>query len=183
MSTAAVDPALEQLRYPIGKFRVPEEITLRDLPPWINLIEELPADLRKTVEDLPDSQLDTPYRPGGWTVRQLVHHLADSHMNSYIRFRWALTEQNPAIKAYDEQAWAMLPDARTAPIEVSLMLLGALHARWALLLRAMGPEDWKRTFQHPVSGVFPLDRALALYAWHGRHHLAHITKLRERMGW
>lgn len=183
MSSSVTQPNLDQLRYPIGKFRRPEAITRGDISAAVARIEEFPAELRKIVEDLSDSQLDTPYRPGGWTVRQLVHHLADSHMNSYIRFRWALTEENPLIKVYDEKAWAELPDARTAPIENSLLLLGGLHARWVLLLKAMTEAEWKRTAQHPQMGAMALDTAAALYAWHGQHHLAHIAKLREQMGW
>ena len=130
-----------------------------------------------------DSQLDTPYRPEGWTVRQLVHHLADSHMNSYVRFRWALTEPDPTIKAYDEKGWALLPDARSAPVDVSLRLLAALDERWTDLLRALTSDDWNRTFQHPQSGKQSLGRAAGVYAWHGRHHVAHITGLRRRMSW
>jgi hypothetical protein len=147
------------------------------------VIEALPAELRKTIEDLTDAQLDTPYRPEGWTVRQLVHHLADSHMHSYVRFKWTLTEENPLIKPYDEKAWALLPDAHTAAPEISLRLLGALHTRWVLVLRSLKPEHWKRTFQHPERGPVTLEQAVAMYAWHGQHHLAQIANLRQRMGW
>jgi uncharacterized damage-inducible protein DinB len=183
MSSTVTDSELESLRYPIGKFVYSPESPAEDIPSAIDAIEQLPSDLRKAVEDLTDAQLDTPYRPGGWTVRQLVHHLADSHMNSSMRFRWALTEQSPEIKVYDEQAWAKLSDARTAPIEVSLILLGAVHARWTLLLRSMTAEDWKRSFRHPENGETTLEKALAHYHWHGRHHLAQVANLRERMGW
>jgi len=132
---------------------------------------------------LSTEQLDTPYRPGGWTVRQVVHHLPDSHLNSYIRFRLALTEKEPTIKPYDQERWAELDDAKTAPIEPSLALLEALHQRWIMLLRSLIPADFARTFNHPEMGIVTLDATLRLYEWHGRHHTAHITSLRERMGW
>jgi hypothetical protein len=146
-------------------------------------IAETPAKLRAAVAGLTDQQLDTPYRPGGWTVRQVVHHVPDSHMNSYMRFRLALTEEQPAIKGYDEAAWAKLPDAQSAPVEISLSLLDTLHRRWVMLLESLTPEQWKRTFLHSELGPVSLERNLALYAWHGKHHVAHITGLRERMGW
>ncbi|HLI30711.1 MAG TPA: putative metal-dependent hydrolase, partial [Terriglobia bacterium] len=146
-------------------------------------IEEVPARLRAAVKGLSDAQLDTPYREGGWTVRQVVHHLADSHMNSYVRFRLALTESEPTIKTYDQTRWAELRDARTAPVEPSLALLESLHKRWVLLLKSLEAADFSRTFRHPDRGTMTLDQNLALYAWHGRHHVAHITSLRERMGW
>jgi hypothetical protein len=135
------------------------------------------------VEGLDDAQLDTPYRPEGWTVRQLVHHVADSHMNSYVRFRLAVTEDTPTIKPYDEKAWANLPDAATAPLEPSLELVEALHRRWLLLLQSFGPAEWSRTFRHPERGVSRLDVTALLYGWHGRHHVAHVTELRKREGW
>jgi len=135
------------------------------------------------VAGLTGAQLDTPYRPGGWTVRQVVHHVPDSHLNSYVRFRWALTEEEPDIKAYHEDRWAELADARTAPVEVSLALLDSLHARWVALLRSLNEQEWKRTFRHPQHGLITLEKNAALYAWHGRHHTAHITRLRERNGW
>ena len=174
---------MEGLRYPIGKFRVEGEISEEQRQEWIGQIAEAPAKLRAAFSGLDDAHLDTPYRPGGWTLRQLAHHVPDSHMNSYVRFRLALTEEGPAIKPYHEDRWAELPDARTAPVELSLALLDALHARWVLLLRSLGPVDWERTFQHPELGAMTLERNLALYAWHGRHHTAHVTGLRERMGW
>lgn len=183
MSIAAADPELNRLRYPIGRLQYPEQITTTQRQAWIEAIENLPSDLRNATEDLTDEQLETPYRPGGWTVRQVVHHVADSHVNSYVRYRRALTEENPTVSAYDENIWAQLPDARSAPVDVSLRLLGALHARWTALLKELTPEQWKRTYNHSKSGTVPLDKALALYAWHGRHHLAHITSLRDRMGW
>jgi hypothetical protein len=134
------------------------------------------------VKGLSAQQLDTPYREGGWTVRQVVHHVPDSHLNSYIRFKLALTEEDPTIRPYMEDRWAELPEAKTAPIELSLSLLEDLHKRWMLMLRAIQPAEWKRTFRHPEIGPMTLEKNLALYAWHGRHHVAHVTALRERMG-
>jgi uncharacterized damage-inducible protein DinB len=173
----------EDLRYPIGKFVPPVEIAERQREALISEIEILPANLRKSVAKLDDEQLDTPYRENGWTIRQLVHHLPDSHMNSYARFRLALTEDSPTIKPYREDAWANLPDARSAPVELSLNLLEALHGRWVILLRAMSEDQFTRVFEHPEVGQMSLACALALYAWHGRHHLAHIKSLRSRRGW
>jgi uncharacterized damage-inducible protein DinB len=144
---------------------------------------ELPQNLRAAVDDLHADQLDTPYREGGWTVRQLVHHIADSHMNCYVRIKLALTEDAPTIKAYDEAAWAMLHDGQDAPIEWSLELLEALHARLLMLLRSLSPKQWQRTFVHPENGALSLETVALLYAWHSRHHVAHITMLRTTMGW
>lgn len=171
------------LRYPVGRFQAPEEITSGQINAAIDEIAALPAILRKAVAGLNENQLATPYREGGWTVSQVVHHVADSHMNSYVRFRLALTEEQPTIKPYDEKAWAELEDARTANIDVSLALIEALHDRWVLLLRSMSPADFRRTFLHPESGVRALDWNTLLYGWHSRHHVAHIMRLRERMGW
>jgi len=171
------------LRYPVGKFRFPETITREERSKFVEQIAEAPLRLRSAVAGLGDSQLDTPYRPGGWTVRQVVHHVPDSHLNSYTRFRLALTEDEPTIKPYHEDRWAELPDARTAPVEVSLRLLECLHSRWLGLLRSLSDDQWKRTFRHPDLGLISLEQNAALYAWHGRHHVAHITNLRERMGW
>ena len=173
----------DDLRYPIGGVNKPDEITYAHRKQWIDEIEEAPALLRAAVAGLSDEQLDTPYRPDGWTVRQVIHHVPDSHLNAYVRFRWALTEDDPPIKAYDEKAWAELPDARTAPIDVSLTLLDAVHARWLLLLRSLTAADCALTIQHPENGPMTVDDLLAIYAWHGRHHAAHITSLRARMGW
>jgi uncharacterized damage-inducible protein DinB len=139
--------------------------------------------MRAAVARLTDEQLDTPYRDGGWTVRQVVHHVPESHLNSYVRFKLALTEHEPTIKPYFEDRWAELEDARTAPIELSLNLLDAVHGRWVWFLRSLKPTDFERAFQHPDLGKVTLDKNVALYAWHGRHHVAHITSLRERMGW
>lgn len=143
----------------------------------------LPQALREAVAGLTDEQLDTPYREGGWTVRQVVHHLADAHLNNYVRVRLALTEETPLPKPWNEQLWAELPDARLAPVDVSLRLFEAVHQRWEMLLRALSPQEFARGFQHPTRGVLTLDWDLGLYVWHGWHHIAHIRALRQRMGW
>jgi len=171
------------LRYPVGKFQFPDMVSVDDRTRFVDQIAEAPAKLRAVVNGLNEQQLETPYRPSGWTVRQVVHHVPDSHLNSYIRFRWALTEDEPAIKAYHEDRWAELTDARTMPVSVSLALLESLHLRWVLLLRSLSEADWKRAFRHPELGLIRLDQNVALYAWHGRHHVAHIANLRGRMGW
>ena len=171
------------LRYPIGKFSFPETVSAQERAKFVGEIAEAPFKLREVVKGLDDAQLDTPYRPGGWTVRQVVHHVPDSHLNSYIRFRWALTEEEPAIKTYHEDRWAELPDARTAPVEISLRLLESLHSRWVGLLRSLTDDDWKRTFRHPSLGLLRLEQNAALYAWHGKHHVAHVAALRQRQGW
>jgi uncharacterized damage-inducible protein DinB len=171
------------LSYPIGKFDFQQTISPGQYPELIRQIAAAPARYRDAVRGLDDSQLDTPYRPGGWTVRQTVHHVADSHMNSFIRLRLALTEPEPTISAYDEKAWGELYDSRTSPVEVSLQLIENLHARWVVLLEKMTPEEFSRCFRHPERGLVRLDTNLALYAWHGRHHAAHITALRQRNGW
>ncbi|HEX4227432.1 MAG TPA: putative metal-dependent hydrolase [Bryobacteraceae bacterium] len=173
----------QDLRYPVGKFRSAASISAKDREDWLLEIEVLPSRLRAAVSGLTDAQLDTPYRDGGWTIRQVVHHFADSHLNSYTRFRLALTENNPTIKPYAEALWADLADARTAPIDLSLQLLDGLHRRWVLLIRSFSETDFSKTFRHPERGEMRLDQNLALYAWHCRHHLAHINGLRERNGW
>jgi hypothetical protein len=174
----AADP-----RFPIGRFEPVEPATPAIRDAAIADIAALPSQLRAAVTDLTDKQLDTPYRDGGWTVRQVVHHLADSHINGFIRVKLALTEDHPTIKPYDESLWAQLPDARL-PIDVSLPLIEAVHARWAVVYRGMSPADFGRTFFHPESGItFTLDRHVQDYSWHGRHHVAHITALRQRLGW
>jgi uncharacterized damage-inducible protein DinB len=170
-------------RYPIGKFEWKGELSARERARCIDEIEKTPAQFRAAVLGLSQQQFDTPYREGGWTVRQLVHHLPDSHLNSYVRFKLALTEAEPTIKPYDEKLWAELPDSRDTPVETSLNLLENLHRRWVVLLRSMKPADFARVFNHPERGPVSLDWALAMYAWHGRHHTAHVTSLRERMGW
>jgi hypothetical protein len=171
------------LRYPVGKFRFPESVSASDLALFLDQIAETPARMRAAISGLSEAQLGTPYRPGGWTVRQLAHHVPDSHMNSYTRVRLALTEDDPVIKPYDEKRWAELADVATVPVEVSLALLENLHARWVPLMRSFSGAEWKRTFRHPERGTVSLENNAALYAWHGRHHVAHITALRERMGW
>jgi DinB superfamily len=173
---------MSDLQYPVGKFQRQSEYHTSEIAQFIEILEQLPTQMRAAVAGLSDSQLETTYRPDGWTLRQVVHHVPDSHMNSYVRFKLALTEDNPTIKPYDEAAWALLSDS-SLPTQVSLDLLEALHARWVILLRALNPEDWKRTFQHPQNGPMTLEYALALYAWHSRHHLAHITVTKERLGW
>jgi|SRR5208282_2116184 len=171
------------LRYPIGKFQPVERNTDAERRAFIDAIAETPARLASAVAGLKPEQLDTPYRPGGWTVRQLVHHIADSHMNALIRFKLTITEDEPTIKTYEEARWAELADTKTPPIESSLILLENLHKRWVLLLRSLTPADWPRKFRHPEWGLATLDFLLAQYAWHGRHHVAHITSLRQRNGW
>jgi len=174
---------VEDLSYPVGKFNVEGEITDEQRQLWMAQIGEAPRLFRAAFAGLSEVQLETPYRAGGWTLRQVAHHVPDSHMNSYTRFRLALTEEEPTIKPYEQDRWAELADARTAPIEWSLALLEGLHARWVVLLRSLAAGDWKRTFKHPELGLMTLERNLALYAWHGRHHTAHVTALRQRMGW
>src|SRR5688572_636140 len=170
------------LSYPIGKF-TGERLTPANRSRVLLEIAELPARLHDAIEGLNDSQLDTAYRPEGWTVRQVVHHLADSHLHSYLRTRFALTQNEPTIMAYDENLWAGLKDARSGPTEPSLLLLEGLHTRWCQLLESMSEADWSRKFVHPERGEVVLNVNIPLYAWHGRHHTAHITGLRKRMGW
>jgi len=174
---------MTDLRYPTGKFSYAGPPTEEQKQAFLKDIAQVPANLREAVRGLSNAQLDTPYRDGGWTVRQVVHHLPDSHMNSYVRFKLALTEDEPTIKPYAEDRWAETGDVAATPIETSLCLLDCLHQRWVNLLRSLSPEQWKRTFRHPEMGVMTLEKALAIYAWHGRHHVAHITSLRERNGW
>ncbi|HWR36427.1 MAG TPA: bacillithiol transferase BstA [Clostridia bacterium] len=169
-------------RYPIGKFTWAGPNTESDRKCYIDQIEQAPVQLRAAVFGLTDQQLDTPYREGGWTVRQVVHHVADSHMNAYIRFKLALTENEPTVKPYDEKAWAEQPDSKL-PVEVSLQLFDRLHQRFTTILRSMKPADFDRKLRHPELGEVVLDRYVAMYAWHGKHHVAHITELRNRMGW
>lgn len=170
-------------RYPIGKFDGKAPANEAERNNFIRDIEETPAKLRASIRGLSQEQLDTPYREGGWTVRQVIHHVPDSHLNSYIRFKLALTEDEPTIKPYMEDRWAQLADSRLTPIETSLTLLDSLHQRWVLLLRSFTGDDWKRTFRHPEMGLLSLDKTVALYSWHGRHHVAHITALRASKGW
>ena len=173
---------MEDLRYPIGEFKLPSTIT-RDLRSnAIGGIAALPARMRDAVRGLSESQLDTPYRPGGWTVRQVVHHVPDSHLNAYVRVKLALTEDNPTIKPYDQDAFANLADQRL-PIEVSLSLLDGLHARWVAVWKAVTPDQFARPLYHPEIGAITVDYLLQHYGWHSRHHVAHVTRLREREGW
>ncbi|HEX4604023.1 MAG TPA: putative metal-dependent hydrolase [Candidatus Angelobacter sp.] len=170
-------------RYPIGRFTPDQNPTPETRKRHIEQIAGLPKRMRQAVAGLKDTQMDTPYRDGGWTLRQVVHHVADSHMNAYIRFKLALTEDTPTIKAYEEGEWAKLKDSQLTPVEVSLTMIDSLHARWAVLLQSMQAEDFQRRLIHPESGPHDVDWLLGLYSWHGNHHLAHITSLRERMKW
>src|SRR5579871_1413576 len=170
-------------RFPIGKFHYDGPPNAEQKQAFLDEIAQTPAKLRAAVKGLSETQLDTPYRDGGWTVRQVVHHVPDSHLNSYVRFKLALTEDEPTIKPYEEARWAELADTKATPIEVSLTLLDSLHDRWMRLLRSLTAEEWKRTFRHPEMGPMTLEKTLALYAWHGRHHVAHITELRKRSSW
>jgi len=175
---------IETLKYPIGKFQRPADLSPDRVAEWVNDIEQLPQQLRASIAGFSEEQINTPYRPEGWTVRQLIHHIADSHMNSYIRYRWTLTEDNPTIKAYHQSAWGDLPDCKSEPVEVSLSILEGVHQRWVTLLKSFGPAEWKRTFFHPESEQqFTLDLNTAIYSWHGKHHLAHIEALKNRKGW
>lgn len=174
---------MEDLRYPIGPFQKDQPVTDDQVRRAIDDIEAAPVRLREAVSGLNEDQWGTPYRPGGWTVRQVVHHLPDSHMNGYFRTKLALTEKEPTIRPYAEDLWAELPEARTGLPEVSLSLLETLHRRWALVFRSMAPAQFKLTFVHPTSGVWTLEKHACHYAWHGRHHTAQITALRSRMGW
>ena len=172
------------LRYPVGRFTVDAGAAPAGRASAIAEIAALPARLREAVSGLTEAQLDTPYRPGGWTVRQLVHHVADSHVNAYVRLKLALTEDAPTIKPYEEARWAELPDTFAVPIDASLQLLDALHARWVALLRALPPEEFARTVRHPEHPQpMSVDHLTAMYAWHSRHHVAHVTALRAREGW
>ncbi len=166
---------MEHLKHPIGKFQKPGQITHSMIQNWITEIEILPAEVSALVENLPAKQLDLTYRPGGWTIRQIVHHIFDSHINAYIRFKWTLTENQPTIKPYFEDLWAELEDTKNTPVGVSLRLLEGLHQRWSILIKSLTDEQLKRRFFHPESGrVFQLDEMIGIYAWHGKHHLAHI---------
>lgn len=171
-------------RYPIGKFDWSAPVTARVVVDAIDELSRRPAELRRAVDGLSDEQLDTPYREGGWTLRQVVHHLPDSHLNGYVRCKLALTEDNPTIRPYHEDRWAALGDSRDTPLEVSLSLLTNLHARWVALVRGLSERDLDRTFRHPEAAIdIPLRQHLAHYAWHGRHHTAQITATVEREGW
>lgn len=175
---------IEKLKYPIGRLDRNQKFTEKNRKKWIKTIKKLPKRLEKVVNQLNEDQLNTPYRPEGWTVRQLIHHIADSHVNSYIRFRWALTEDSPMIKAYDEKSWAELPDAKDSDVGASLLILTGIHKRWVHLLESMTEDDFAREMGHPDwKNNLSLDFMSSLYAWHSKHHLAHITKLIKRKGW
>lgn len=174
---------MNDLRYPIGKFSFSGPTSEAQRRQLIDDIAQAPVALRSAIAGLNPEQIETPYRDGGWTVRQVVHHVPESHMNAYIRFKLALTEDEPTIKPYMEDRWAKTEDVEETPLEVSLVLLDSLHDRWVRLLRSLKPDDWKRSFRHPELGAVSLEKNLALYAWHGKHHVAHVTELRKRMGW
>ena len=171
------------LRYPIGPFKRPASLSAAERRTAIDEIAAAPAQLRAAVRGLTEAQLETPYRPDGWTVRQVVHHVPESHLNAYTRFKLALTEDTPTIKPYDEEGWSRTGDVRTTPIETSLVLLESLHDRWVRLLDSVSDAEFERKLTHPESGVMNLHQLLAMYQWHGKHHVAHVTTLRERNGW
>ena len=175
---------MSDLRYPVGKFEIPPSISAGDRARYIDQIAAAPAALQQAVAGLSEAQLDTPYRDGGWTVRQVAHHVPDSHLNAYLRMKFGLTEDHPPVRPYDQDAWAKTPEYTTTPVAVSLQLLEALHVRWVNLMRGMSPRDFARTIQHPEWKVpYTLDLVACHYAWHGRHHTGHITELRKRKGW
>lgn len=175
--------AIEEIRFPVGDFAIDPDVTAQKRAGWIRELAEAPSKLRAAVDGLSEAQLNERYREGGWMLRQVVHHLADAQLNGFVRFKLALTEDRPAIKTYEETLWAETVDGREAPVQLSLALLHALHARWVLLLESLSDAEFCRTFRHPQRGELTLDDALQLYAWHGRHHTAHITGLRERKRW
>lgn len=166
--------SMDDLRYPVGRFSIQRNASEAHRLEWIQDLEMLPERMRAAVMHLDDGQLDTPYRPGGWTVRQVVHHVPDGHMNAYIRFCLALTENVPTIRPYDENAWAQLPYSRTAPVDTSLRILEDVHARWTTMMKQLTASEWERAFNHPEYGIQTLDTQLQMYAWHSRHHLAHV---------
>jgi hypothetical protein len=170
---------MPDLRYPVGEFQYAGPAPEDERRKWVLEIAEAPAKLRSAVHGLSPEQLDTPYRTGGWTARQVVHHLADAHMNAYVRFRLTLTELEPVVKPYQEALWAELSDARTAPVELSMQLMDSMHSRWVMLLQSFRAEDWQRVYRHPEMGVVSLEMATAMYAWHGRHHIAHILSIKS----
>ena len=182
-TTSGVPLTSPDLSYPIGRVQLPETIQLSNIESWIEDVRQSPLQLRRAVTDLSREQLDTPYRPGGWTVRQVVHHLPDSHMNTYANFRLALTEENPQARQADVNVWAQLADSRTGDIQTSLEFFEGLQLRWADLMQTMSFEDFQRTLEFASRGKRSLATLLGIYAWHGRHHVAHITELRRRMGW
>jgi hypothetical protein len=175
---------LETLRYPVGRFVLPEKVTATEITAMIKTIEELPTALRKAVSNMSEAQLTTPYRDGGWTVRQVVHHLFDSHSNAYTRMKLSMTEDHPTIRPYKEALWAEHEDGRNAPVELGLNLLELLHKRWLIFMHSLSEKDLQRTFYHPeAKRIQTIAQTIGQYAWHSRHHLAHITELKKRMGW
>ena len=175
---------LDKQKYPIGKYFAPEKIKKSEVKRWIREIDKLPKRLKDAVKNLTEEQLDTPYRDGGWTVRQVIHHLADSHMNSFVRFRLALTEDNPTIKPYSQSKWADMTDSKTAPVKYSLDLLRNLHKRWVMMLKTLDKDQLKRMVHHPEHNTdWKLDWMIGMYAWHCNHHLAHIENLKKKMNW
>lgn len=174
---------MPDIRYPIGTLKMEDTITGEKRRQYIDQFAETPSMLRQAVSGLSSSQLDTPYRPEGWTIRQVAHHLADSHMNAYVRFKMALTEENPTVKSYEQERWADLEDSRTTPVEDTLSVIDGLYRRWTILLRSLNPEGFARTLDHPDWGIISLDRYLSICVWHGMHHIAHIKGLRQRMNW
>jgi uncharacterized damage-inducible protein DinB len=173
---------LEEIRYPVGRYRAPASISKEDCRQAVFTLAEMPEQLRNAVRSLDDDQINTPYRPNGWTVRQLVHHIADSHMTAFLRIRRALTEDWPTVPGYDEKAFAMLPDVH-APVEWSLDIIEAVHARWVMMLQSLDEAGWQRGYKHAERGPLTVEATVLLYAWHSRHHLAHITALCRRQGW
>ena len=175
---------IEQLQYPIGRYQKPDKFTPDQIQEWITVLQALPSWMDHCIENLDEHQLQVPYREGGWTIQQVVHHVADSHMNAYIRLKLALTEDNPTVKPYDEKAWAELADVSIVPVNVSVTLLHAIHRRMIAVMQRMQPSDWERTYYHPEhKRSFPIWEMVALYAWHSRHHTEHIKQLRQRMNW
>lgn len=175
---------IEHLKYPIGRYEKPASYTSQQLKEWTSVLQALPSWMDACIENLDEHQLQVPYRDGGWTIQQVVHHVADSHMNAYIRLKLALTEDNPVVKPYAEAAWAELPDTRVVPVNVSVTMLHAMHRRMVAVLQHMQPSDWERTYFHPEhKRNFPIWEVVAMYAWHSRHHTEHIRRLRERMNW
>jgi hypothetical protein len=173
----------DDLRYPIGRFKRTERLSAEERAAALGVLAKAPARFRAAVEGLTDEQLDTPYREGGWTVRQVAHHLTDSHLNAYVRIRLALTEEQPTVRPYDEKLWAELPDARTAPVYASLLILEGVHSRWVRLLRSVDESSYQRRFVHPEGYEGTIDTLIGMYAWHCNHHTAHVTGLKARMGW
>lgn len=179
-----MEAQLEKAKYPIGRYKAPEKYDAGMQNEWINEIEALPGWLDHVIENLDAAQMEVPYREGGWNTRQVIHHIADSHINAYVRHKLLLTEDNPTVKPYDENRWTLLPDVEIVPVNVSITMLHAMHRRWGIMLRNIEQEDWERTYYHPEDDMLvPLWTSVDMYAWHGRHHMEQVRSLRERMGW